>query len=294
MRLRQRRFAGLCLDHGDGVAGGEIGQRLFGARMDHAAAADDDGRLGRLDQIDRAGQFVRVGGGAADVPGARGKERLGPIIRLGLHVLAEGQADRAAFGRVGHHAHRAGQCRQQMFRPGDAVEIPHDRAKAVVRADRAVAKPFDLLQDRVGPSAGKDVARDEQDGQTVHMGQRGGGDHVGRPRPYAGGHRLRPPAPVALGKGDRGMRHGLFVLPAPSRQRVADAVQRLPQPRHVAVPEDRPDPVDETVTVIGPLHRQPADHRLCGRQADRRVHVLPRHGFAPSARARSQTAHSAP
>ena len=81
---------------------------------------------------------------------SRGEEALGPVVGLGLHVLAEGERHRPAVGRVGHHPHRAGQRGQQLLGPRDAVEIAADGAEAVVGADRAVAEILDLLQHRVG------------------------------------------------------------------------------------------------------------------------------------------------
>ena len=275
MRLRQGGLARLRLDHRDGVTGREIGQHRLGPGMDHAAPADDHRRARRPDRLDRAGQLARIGRGAADMPDPRREERLGPIMGLGLHILAEGQADRPAFRRVGHHPHRAGQRAQQMLGPRDAVEIAHHGAETVIRADRAVTEILDLLQHRIGAAVGIDIARDQQQRQPVHMGDRGGGDHVRGARPDAGRHGLRAPAPMPLGKGDGGMGHGLLVLPAPCRQGVARLLQRLPQPRHVAMPEDRPDPVDEPLPLLGHLHRQPAHHRLRRGQPHRLTHALP-------------------
>ena len=147
------------------------------------------------------------------------EEALGPVVGLGLHVLAEGQRHRAAVGRVGHRAEGARQRGQQLLGPGDAVEIAADRPEAVVGADRAVAEILDLLQHRVGAAAGEDVAGQQQHRQAVHMGQRRGGHHVGRARPDRGGDRHRAAAAQLLGIGDRRMRHGLLVVAALGRQR---------------------------------------------------------------------------
>ncbi len=217
------------------------------------------------------------------MPDARLEEVDRVVVGLGLRVLAEGEADRAAVGRVGHHPKRAGQGGQDMLGPADPVEVAHDGAEAVVGRHGRVVEILDLLQHRVGRAVGEDVAGDEEDRQAVHMRHGGGGDHVGRPRPDRGGDGHRLPPMLRLGIGDGGMGHGLFVLAAPGGQGVLVGVQRLTQAGDVAVAEDRPDAFDEAAAILGLLHGQPADHGLRGGKADRG------HFFPPS-RAWSQRA----
>ncbi len=53
-------------------------------------------------------------------------------------------------------------------------------------------------------------------------------------------------APAALlGEGNGGQRHRLLVMGAERRQGLADLVERLAQPRHIAVAEDREDAGEE-------------------------------------------------
>ena len=99
---------------------------------------------------------------------------------------------------------------------------------------------------------------------------------------------MRPAAPLGLGVGDGGMGHGLLVLAAPGRQRVADAVQRLADAGDVAVAEDRPDALDEALALLGHLHAQPAHHRLRRGQPDRSAHRFP--PLCPSAHATASRA----
>ena len=69
------------------------------------------------------------------------------------------------------------------------------------------------------------------------------------------------------------MGHALLVLAAPGRQGVADAVERLADACDVAVAEDRPNAFDEPFALLGHLDREPLDHGLRGREADRLAHV---------------------
>jgi hypothetical protein len=122
------------------VGGDECRERLAGAGIVDPAPRHDHGPLGAADQPGHAGHLGGVGVGAADAPDPWREEALGPVPCLGLHALAEDERDRAAFGRVGHHRHHAGQRGKQLLGPGDAVEISADRAEAVVGADGGVAE----------------------------------------------------------------------------------------------------------------------------------------------------------
>ena len=90
------------------------------------------------------------------------EEALGIVVGLGLHVLAERQRHRPAFGRIGQHLHGAAERRDDLLGPRDAVEIARHRAEAVIGRQRAVAEILDLLQHRIGPAIGEDVAGQQQ------------------------------------------------------------------------------------------------------------------------------------
>ena len=184
-----RALAGLGLEDRDVAALGEVGEQVLGAGVEHAAAGDDDRGLRGADRGDDLGDLDRVGLGAADAPDARLEEALGVVVGLGLHVLAEGEADRAAVGRVGHRAQRAGERGQDVLGPGDAVEVAGDGLEAVVGRDGAVVEVLDLLQDRVGAAVGEDVAADEEHRQPVDVGERRRGHHVSARGQY---HAARP------------------------------------------------------------------------------------------------------
>ena len=61
--------------------------------------------------------------------------------------------------------------------------------KAVIRANRAVAEIFDLLQHRIWAAVRKDIAGYQQDRQSVHMSQRHSRHHVRGSRPDGRRHR---------------------------------------------------------------------------------------------------------
>ena len=87
---------------------GERPQLGRGLRIEHAAAGDDHRPLGRLERGDGRGELVvvRSGCGAAS-RSLSANEALRPVVGLGLNVLAHRERHRAAFGRIGEHAHRA-------------------------------------------------------------------------------------------------------------------------------------------------------------------------------------------
>ena len=115
--------------------------------------------------------------------------------------------------------------------------------------------------------------------------------HIQRTGTDGGGDRHGAAAVLCLGIGHGNMGHGLFIMAAPGRQRIADAMQRLAKPRHVAVAKDCPDPGDKGLAVVVHLIGQIAHHGLCCGQPDgfSSGHAA----FLFAARARSQTVHSA-
>ena len=213
----------------------------------------------------------RVGREASEPVHAGFEEREGIIVGFGLRVLAEGEGHRTAFGRVGQHRHCPAEGRDELLGPDDAIEIARDWAETVVGADGPVAEILDLLQNRVWPAAGEDVAGDEQHRQAIDMRHRGGRDHVGRAGPDRGRAGHHAPAARGLGEGDRRMRHRLLVMGAVGRQRLARGVKRLAEPGDIAVAEDGEHALDEPLLAAVDLHllrAEEADHRLRGRQSD--------------------------
>ena len=146
-------------------------------------------------------------------PAARHKKPLRVVVGFGLYVLRQRQGDGAAFGWVGQHAHRLRQALDDLFRPGDPVPPSRDRPEAVIDRDGRVAERLDLLQYRVGPAPGKDVAGQQQDGQAIDGGGSGAGDHVGGAGPDRRSAGERAQTVPRLGECGRDVNGGLLVAP---------------------------------------------------------------------------------
>ena len=229
-------------DNRNAVPFGKACKRRRGLRKEHAAAGDDH-RLLAPCAAPRPRPRVRARPGATRRGGHRRsvEEAFGIVIGLGLHVLAEGQRHRPAFGRIGQHRHGAVERRDQLLGPRDAVEIARHRPEAVIDATRAVAEILDLLQHRIGQAVGEDIAGQQQHRQAVDMGDRRGRHHVGGAGADRGGAGHHAAAAHRLGEGDRRMRHRLLIVGAIGRQFVAHAIERLADARDIAMAEDRPD-----------------------------------------------------
>ena len=106
-----------------------------------------------------------------------------PAALTMVNILAEGQSDGTAIGRIGDGPKRARQCRQQMLRPRYTVIISAYRTETIIRGHRAIAKAFDLLQHRIRATICEHIARNQKNRQAVDMGQCGGGHHIRGTRP---------------------------------------------------------------------------------------------------------------
>jgi hypothetical protein len=155
-----------------------------------------------------------------------------------------------------------------MLRPTDAVEVSADGAETVASAYRTIVEILNLLQHRIGPAVGEDIAGDQQNRQTVDVRERRRRDHVRRARPDRGCDRHRFAALHRLRIGDCRVSHGLFVLAAPGGKPRTDPMQRLADPGHIAMAKNGPDTFDEAIALGRHLRREPSHHRLGGRQSD--------------------------
>src|SRR3984957_16501104 len=95
-----RRFAGLGFGHRYRALLAESEQFLFGVGIEDAAARYDERPFRRAQSGDRLLQFLRIRSLSARTVQALLEEALGIVIGLRLHVLAEGEGDGAAFGRI--------------------------------------------------------------------------------------------------------------------------------------------------------------------------------------------------
>ena len=266
-----RRLAGLRLGDRNAAARAEVDQFALCVGIEHAAAADDQGLLRAAQKRGGVGDFARVWRDATLAMHPLLEEGQGIVVGLGLHVLAEGERHRPALGRIGQNRHRPVQRRHDLFGPGDAVEIARHGPEAIVGADRPVAEILDLLQHRIGPSIGEDVAGDQEHRQPVDMRERRRSDHVGGARADRGGAGHHALASRRLGEGDRGMRHRLLVVRPVGRQRIAAGVERLAEASHVAVAEDGEHALEQpllSAVDLDFLGGEEADHCLRGGQSD--------------------------
>jgi hypothetical protein len=95
---------------------GRTAQRLAGLAVQHAAAGHDQRTPGAQQKLAaRASSPHRRR--AAHMQHGRMQEVIGAIEGLGLHVLRQRQAHRAAVGRVGQHLDRARQRVEDLLGP---------------------------------------------------------------------------------------------------------------------------------------------------------------------------------
>ena len=102
----RRRLAGLGFADWNSTLGAEVDQLPLGVGVKDAAAADDERLLRLFQDRRRFLDLVRIGRDAAHAMHAFVEEARRIIIGLGLHVLAEGERHRPAFGRIGQDRHR--------------------------------------------------------------------------------------------------------------------------------------------------------------------------------------------
>jgi hypothetical protein len=215
--------------------------------------------------------LVGVGDRAADHPVALGEELDGVVEGVALDVLGQREHHRTGVDGVGEHAHGVGQRGEQLLGPGDPVEEPRDGPEGVVDGGVGLGRVLQLLQHRALPAGGVGVAGEQQHGEPVHRRQRGPGDHVRGAWADRGGHRERGGAAARLGVRGRDVHERLLVAALDEGQLVLVLVERLPDARDVAVPEDaehRGDQALPAAVAHARLRCQVAHDGLGGGQRD--------------------------
>ena len=238
-------LAGLGLREGDVELGGEGLHGLAGLGIAHAAARDQQGGFGIRDDIRDIGDLVRVGGDAGDLLDALGKESVREVVALAFHVLAQGDAHRAAVGGIGEGAHGVDQGAHDLLGTGDAVPVAAHGLIGVVGGDGQGIGLLELLQDGIRLAGAEGVRREQQQRDIVYGGRGGGGDHVGRAGADGRGAGDDLAAVVLLGEGRGGVGHPLLVLPLKYLQRAGVFIQRLTQSADDTVTEDGKDTFHE-------------------------------------------------
>ena len=195
--------------------GGEI---LFGERVVHAAAGDDQRTPRRLraartaasssrrDRVGDAGSTVRLA--RRNRPGSR-------TLRPARLAVSRGRRAHTTQDRAWSRAPRAA-CAATAG-AGDAIPVADHRTERVVDRGRRLVESLDLLQHRIRRAARERVTGQQQQREPVGHGDARSGDHVRRARADGRGRHHDLPAPHRLRVRDRGERHALFVLSAPRR-----------------------------------------------------------------------------
>ena len=272
--VRDGALASDRLDDRDAALDGERRHGLFGERVAHAAARDEQRLLRRLQKRHGLRDLAAISPLPRNGPRPLLEERLRVVESHLLDVLRQADEGGAAIAGIEHRGDRLRQRRNDLRRMSDAIPVPRHRLEGVVHGDGRVAEMLDLLEHRVRKAVGEGVAGEEQNRQTVRQRRSRRRHHVRR----AGSDRRRRdhdlPAALGLGEADGCERHRLLVLSAPGRQAVLHGLKRLRKAGDVAVPEDgehageqrRADAID-----LGELLREPPGQGLGHGQTDCRA-----------------------
>jgi hypothetical protein len=119
----QRTLAGLRLGDWNAMRFCEPAQRVARETVEHATAGDDQRPLRLAQHRDGPRELDCHRRRRAEQDVGRPEEILREIVRHGLHVLRQCERDRTGECGIGQHVNRPGQCRQQLLRVHDAIEI---------------------------------------------------------------------------------------------------------------------------------------------------------------------------
>src|SRR5687767_10956933 len=290
--VREGAFAGLRLGDGDAARLRPHRERDRRARVDDAAARDDERPLRAGDERPRALERRAIRQATLDVPHPLREEVLGHVERLGLHVLRQRQRHGSGVRRAHQDAHGRERGRDDLLRPRDAVPVARERLERVVHGHVPARGDLELLQDRIGDARGEDVAGEQEHGDAVHGRDRGAGEHVRRAGTDRARARERLQAVPHARVPDGGVHHALLVLRLVVRQEASALFQRLAHPGDVAVPEDPPAPGEEALlaaVALDVLAREEA-HEGLGHGEPDRGHVSVQYGASNESRMKVATA----
>ena len=249
-----------------------------GTAVDHAAAGDDQRTLRRRDEQLAARSNARrvraaAGGCARRVrrTAIRGQSNASACTSCGIAIVTAPVSAGSVSTRIAPSS-AAGSCSGRHTRSKYRDTGP----ERVVDGDVAGVRALEFLQHGRADPGGERVAGQQQHRYPVDGGQRGTGDHVRRAGPDRRGDRPGLQAVLHPGVADGAS------APSPARcgaehvgqgLRVAEFLlqQGLPEPGHVAVPEDakaaREEPVSLAVA-FGVLGGKESDGGLSDGEAD--------------------------
>jgi hypothetical protein len=160
------------------------------------------------------------------------------VIRPTLDILWQANECRTAICRIQYCGKRDRERLQDLRRVRDPVPEPADCLERVVDPKCWIAEMLKLLQHRIRQPGDECIAAQEQHGQAVGMGKGGSGQQVRRARPGARRAKHEAAAQMVFGISRRCKPHALLVLAAIKRQFLLQAVERLTEARHIAMPEN--------------------------------------------------------
>ena len=135
-------------------------ERRFVAFAVCYTAADDHHRLFRgANHLDSSIGLAFTRYASVHVPNTFFEEMLGIIKSFGFNVLRHCNTNCSGVGRVGKNTHCIDTSGHELLRTVDSVKIFANRLKGIICSNADRSRLFNLLQNRVGLTAGKGVAR---------------------------------------------------------------------------------------------------------------------------------------
>ena len=157
------------------------------------------------------------------------------------------RADGAGLGGVGEHAHGMNGGGHQLFRPLNAVEVMAYAPEGVGNRLTVALEELRLLEYRVRLAAGKGIAGQHQQRDTVGRGAARGGDHVHGAGTNGADAGNDLPAVFLLGKGCGSQGHVLLILALEEADAVPALGQGLAYAHHATVAKHTEDIVDKFI-----------------------------------------------
>ena len=232
----QRTFACLRFANWDARRLRELRESFGGLRIDDSSTGDDQRILRGTNPFCGTLQETLVAAIARNQPNFLGEKLFREIERFSLDILRERDGDGSGFRRRSEDAHGFGKRGQQLLGTLDTIPVARDGLEAIVDGNILGGRRFELLQHGSDVATRKNIAGEQQYGQTVYGGGRRAGDHVGCARSDGGSADQRAHAETCFRKSRGGMDHGLFV----AEQVVAQTgilLERLAEASDVAMAE---------------------------------------------------------
>ena len=113
------------------------------------------------------------------MPNSLCKEMLRIVVSLTLNILRHCKTNRTGVGRVGKHSHCIKASRHKLFGAYNSVKIMANALECVIYRSAVAVEKFSLLQNRVGLTARKGVARKNKKRYSVRRCTAASRYHIG-------------------------------------------------------------------------------------------------------------------